>query len=181
MSIEVSILRLAEVQKAFKDSPQKVNQILARAINRTTTNVKTNMAKKAAEHYEIKQSDIKTTIDITKAVSTRPSATVRSAGQHIDLTKFKISPDLLVNGEHDYSVQVLKADGKKAVPGFASGFGLFRRTGSSHLPISRLMGPSVPQMIDKPNAIAYIESEARTMLDKRLKHELERSLGAKKA
>ena len=55
----------------------------------------------------------------------------------------------------------------------------FQRTTSKRLPIVRLMGPSVPEMIGNKNVIEWVEKEAQSMLNKRIKEELKYILGAK--
>lgn len=175
--IDISINGLAEIQKALKDTPQKVNQVLARAVNRAATNARSNMSKEARKQYLVKASDIKETIKISNATAARPYAIVKSEGKRIDLVNFGLRPKVLFKGQHNYSVQVTKSGGLKPVPGFAAAsnkWGLFKRTGAGRYPISRLMGPSVPQMIGRPNVIEEVERDAKSMLDKRILHELER-------
>ncbi len=182
--ISVEVENLKQVQKALKDQPQKVNLVLSRAINRAATNAKSNMSKKVREEYLVKASDIKDTINISKATSSNPSAMVKSKGQRIDLVDFKLTPKVLFKGQNNYSVQVHKSGGLKKVPGFAAAsnkWGLFMRTGVAQYPIKRLMGPSVPQMIGHESVITWIEQEAGLMLNKRVEVELKQVLGAKRS
>lgn len=179
--IEISPVHLAEIQKAMKENPQKVNIALARSINRAATNARANMSKKVRERYIVKASDIKETVSLTKATQYKPFATVKSSGSRIDLTKFKLTPKILFKGQNNYKVQVLKTGGYKHVPGFAAEsnkWGLFMRTGPKRFPIKRLMGPSVPEMVGNKSIIEWIEKEAQSMLNDRIGHELEQ-LGAK--
>jgi len=185
--IKITVEKLLEVQKALKDQPKKINLILSRAINRAATNAKTNMSKKVREQYVIKASDIKSTINISKATSSKPYAIVKSTGKKIDLTMFKINPkDARPQNQPKggYKSQIKKEGGLKVVPrGFLvnarGGLGFFQRTGSSRMPIARLMGPSVPQMIGNKNVIESIEKEAQSMLNNRIDHELQRILEVK--
>lgn len=176
MPISVSWENVRELQKLMSDSPDKVNQVLARAVNRSVSTVKAAISRKVREKYLIKAADVKTSIDITKATADKPVAIVRSSGKKIDLTKFRVRPDMLKKGAHDYSVQILKGGGMKEVPGFAAGgehWGLFRRTGAARYPITRLMGPAVPEMIGRPDVMEYIEEKGNEMLQKRIRHEID--------
>jgi hypothetical protein len=131
---------------------------------------------------------VKSTVSFTKATSEKPYSLVKSAGKKIPLTKFKLSPvepRPSSPPKKGYKVQVLKGGGSKAVPrGFLvnirGSLAFMQRDGTSRLPITRLMGPSVPEMIGQKSTIEWVESEAAKMLNKRLGEELEYTLGARK-
>jgi hypothetical protein len=189
MSIEVSVTNLDAVQKAFKDQPKKVGLILSRAVNRSTANVKSNMAKKARENYLVASAAVKSTIDITKATSTNPTARVRSVGKKISESKFKISPTEPRPSnppKAGYKVQIRRDSGLKVVPhGFlarmeSGHLGMFMRASKSRFPIKELKGPAIPEMVGRKNTMQFIEDEATKMLNSRVEHELQRELGAKK-
>ena len=186
--ISISVEGENAVKEALRGSPKKVNLVLSRAVNRTVTNVKSNISKQVRAEYVIKKaSDVKNSLHITKATTSKPYAIVRSAGGKIDLTKFRISPDEprpKNPPKHGYKVKIKKSESLKTVPrgflAYAKGsIGFFQRIGSSREPIKRLMGPSIPEMINRPEIINYIEEQAGTMLEKRLGHEMERVLGAR--
>lgn len=185
--ITVTAENLEAVQKALSGTPKKVNQVLSRAVNRAVTNVKSNISKKVRENYIVKPADVKDSLKITRATSNNPVAIVRSTGKKISLTKFRIKPSDArpkKPPKNGYQVQVKKSEGYKTVPrgflAYAKGsLGFFQRTGSSRMPIKRLMGPSIPEMIGHKDTIAYIESEANSMLNERIKHELEYITGVK--
>lgn len=182
--IAVSWENVRELQKLFSSSPEKVNKILSRAVNRTVSNVKSNIGKEVRKKYLIKAADVKESLHITQATANKPVALVRSTGKKIDLTKFRLRPEALFAGEHDYYIQVLKDGGMKEVPGFAAkapSWGLFRRTGAARFPIARMMGPSVPEMIGRPDVMEYIEKQGNDMLNKRVAHEIEHLMEARKA
>jgi hypothetical protein len=48
------------------------------------------------------------------------------------------------------------------------------------MPIKRLMGPAVPEMIGNKSVIEWVENEAQKMLNSRVEHELQRTLGVNK-
>jgi len=184
--IDVTIENYNLVQKALKDQPKKINMVLSRAINRAATNAKANMSKKVREEYVVPASEVKKTIVITRATTSSPTAIVKSMGKKISLAKFKISPTQPrpANPPAAYKVQIKKNGGLKPVErGFLANvngnIGFFQRVGSSRMPITRLMGPSVPQMIGNKSVIERVENEAKKMLNTRIQHELEQVLGAK--
>lgn len=182
--IEITVENHKALEKALRKTPEKVNSALARAVNRAVTNVKSNISKQVRENYVIKASDVKKTLEISKATQKQPVAFVRSVGKRIDLTKFRLSPTSprpKSPPKGGYRVQVRKREGLKTVPrGFLlearGSIGLFQRTGSERFPIKRLTGPSVPQMIERKDTMEYIESEAKKMLNNRIQHELDRAL-----
>lgn len=185
--ISVTLENLQKVELALIGQPDKVNQVLARAVNRAVTNVKSNISKKVKDEYEIKSADVKNSLKITKASFRSPVAVVRSTGHKIDLAKFKLNPKKPDPGKKPrpvYQVKVKKTEGYKTVPrgflAYAKGsVGFFQRDGSARFPITRLMGPSIPEMIGRQDTVAYIEDEAQKMLQARLEHELQRVLGAR--
>jgi hypothetical protein len=184
--IDVTLENYNLVQKMLKGQPKKVNLVLSRAINRAATTAKAVMSKKVREVYLVPAAEVKKTIGITKATTSRPSAIVKSMGKRIGLAKFKTSPAAPrpANPPSAYKSQVKKSGGLKVVEGgflanVNGGVGFFRRTGSSRLPIARLMGPSVPQMIGQKSVIEWVELQAKNMLNTRIQHELEQVLGVK--
>ncbi|WP_407308775.1 hypothetical protein [Desulfosporosinus sp. SB140] len=180
--IEISVDNLKQVQEAFKDTPKRVNTVLARAVNRAVTNAKANMAKEASSKYVVKSRDVKLTIDTVKATAANPSGTVRSKGNRIDFVDFKLSPKNLFKGANDYKIQITRSGGWKKVPGFAAEstkWGLCVRQGIARYPWRRLMGPSVPQMIGNKEVIGVIEREAELTLNARIAAELNYELNVK--
>lgn len=184
--IDITIENYEKVQQALKDTPKIVNQVLSRAVNRAAKNAEVNMSKKVREQYVIKASDVKSAITIIKATSQSPVALVRATGKKNNLTKFKISPTgaLQPQPKGGYKAKVKKSGSLNVVPrGFLvnvrGSLAFMQRVGSARMPIARLMGPSVPQMIGNKDVITYVENEAKSILDKRIQHELERVLGAK--
>jgi hypothetical protein len=184
--IDITLENYAVVQKLLKDQPKKVNLVLSRAINRAATTAKAAMSKKVREVYVVSAAEVKKSIIITRATASRPFAIVKSTGKKISLAKFRTSPTQPrpKNPPSAYKVQIKKSGGLKAVPrGFLinvkGSVGFFQRVGASRFPITRLMGPSVPQMIGQKSVIDWVETQARNMLNTRIQHELEQVLGAK--
>ncbi len=183
--IDVTLENYNLVQKMLKGQPKKINLVLSRAINRSATAAQAAMSKKVREVYLVKAAAVKKTIKITRATTSRPTAIVKSTGKKIGLAEFKTSPSSPrpSNPPSAYKVQVKKGGGLKPVEGgflamVNGGMGFFRRIGSSRLPTTRLMGPSVPQMIGQKSIIEWVELQAKNMLNTRIQHELKQVLGA---
>lgn len=84
---------IEEIRARLGDLQYKAPSVLARAINRTTTNIKKNMAEQAASRYRVKNTDVKATIDMSNATGSKPEGRVISKGAVIALSKFKVTPN----------------------------------------------------------------------------------------
>lgn len=184
--IDITVENYLAVQKALQGQPKKINLVLSRAINRAATTARAAMSKKVREQYLVKASDVKSSIKITRATTSKPMAEVRSTGKKISLAKFRVSPTepRPKKPPGAYKSQVKKSGGLKPVDrGFLAtvngSVGFFLRVGASRLPVKRLMGPSVPEMIGQKGTITWVENEAKSMLNSRIQHEMEQVLGAK--
>ncbi|CAM3851193.1 MULTISPECIES: phage tail protein [Paenibacillus] len=179
--ITVDADKLKEIEKRLSDYPKQAPSVLSRALNRAATNVKSNASKKAREIYQIKAQDVNKSFKITRASRNSLGATVVSSGGSIGLEKFKIN----VRDPSAKKPRVFKAAVKKQgslrtiLRGFVaniSGVKVFQRTGKERLPIQRLFGPPVPQMVDNPEVRRFIEEQAVETFEKRLEHEIKRVL-----
>lgn len=184
--IDITVEKLAEVQSKLKETPERVNLVLARAINRATTAFKTSVSKDVRERYNVKANVVKASFGPPiKATSRNPIATIKSTGKRINLENFDgLTPKILFPGNSDYRVKILKSGGLKKVPGFAAGqkndkWGLFRRTGDKRMPIQRLTGPDVPEMIGNKEVMDQLEKDAQATLVKRIDAELNYELNVR--
>lgn len=179
--IKVDAEKIKEVEKQLGSFSNKAPTVISRALNRAAENARTNAVKKAREEYEIKAKDVRGTISITKANKSFLGARVESKGERIPLDRFKVSPK---NPRPKKPPKVLKVAVKKnglkdLIGAFVAdihGNKVFTRKGKSRLPIERLFGPAVPQMLGNQDVKAFIESEAQKVFDKRLDHEIQRVL-----
>ncbi len=199
IEIKAQDIDVKRIEKSLKGMKNKTPIVLANAINRAITNVKSNMAKKASEKYLIKQKDIKPTISIVKKASkTDPTGHIKSVGYKIPLNKFKVSPNkpTTVKKRPEYHIaQVLKSGSTKNLSGdnrhskgfivqFNSGhIGVYERLkgtrtkkGKGLEKLIPLFGPSVPEMLGTKDINKYITDEANKTLQKRIDHEVNRIL-----
>lgn len=186
---------LKKVQKSLGKLHDKAPQVMANAINRAATNVKSNMGKAAAKRYVVKQGDVKSTIRVKKANRSSLSAEITSSAKRkISLAKFKASPKepRPQNPPEYYKSKVLKESGLKPLTGtstlskgfyarFRSGHeGIFERTGkltrNGRPQLKELYGPDIPSMIGQKENVKFILDEGTKMLQNRLDHEIKRAL-----
>ncbi len=202
IELKVQDADIKKIEKSLKGMKHKAPSVMANAINRAITNVKSNMAKKASEKYLIKQKDIKPTIIIAKKASkSDPTGEIKSVGYKIPLNKFKVSPSkpTTIEKRPEYHIaQVLRSGSTKNLSGdekhskgfvvqFNSGhIGVYERLkgartkkGTGLEKLRPLYGPSIPEMLGTKDINKYILDEANNTLQKRIDHEINRILQSK--
>jgi hypothetical protein len=96
---------------------RKTPNVLANAINRTTTNIKKTMAQQTASRYYIKSGDVRKTISIRRASRSTLNGAAVSRSSPISLAKFKVSPNRPVSySGGKASPKAYKAAVKKGEP-----------------------------------------------------------------
>lgn len=180
VEVEIDKVMLKMVQKRLRDVPNKAPQAISSALNRALTNVASNISREVRQEYNIKAADIRATLSKTRASRANLTAIVKSRGNLIPLDRFKISPKT-VNPKRKSPIRAgVKKDGMKSL-GSAfvadiNGLKVFRRTTNKRLPIQRLFGPSVPQMLQNEEIREKINAEGEKTFYKRLDHEINRIL-----
>ena len=177
--IEVNAIEIKRVQMRLGKYQKKAPLVISRTLNRVAANVKTNIGRKTRELYIVKAKDISNTMTIKKATQSIMNAFVKSKGQKVPLDKFKVSPSTPRPANPPSSLKVaVKKDGTKdllhAFVANINGNKVFQREGKSRLPIKRLFGPAIPQMVGNQEVRQYVEKEAAAMYQKRLAHEIKR-------
>lgn len=177
--IEIDADKLREVERRLRQYPKQAPVVISRALNRAATNVKSNASKKAREVYRIKAQDVNKSFKINRASRNNLSATVVSSGGSIGLEKFKTNArDPSQKKPRAFKAAVKKQGSLRTIlRGFVadlSGVKVFRRTSKERLPIQRLFGPPVPQMVGNPELRRFIEDQAAETFEKRLDHEISR-------
>ena len=182
MSVQIRIDADAvrEVERKLGQMSNRAPGAISSALNRTVTSVASNITKEVRARYHIKAGDVKNTIKKTKASKSNLSAEVRSTGSTIPLDKFKVSPKT-VNPKRKTQLKIsVEKNGVKQVTGAfvanINGLKVFQRERKSRLPIKRLFGPSVPQMIGQQQIVENINEKAVTTYNTRLNHEINRIL-----
>lgn len=175
--ITIDANTISEVEQQLGQFKSKAPTVIARALNRAAANAKTNAGKKVRETYIVKTSDIKNSINISKATKSSLGAKVVSRGERLGLHKFKVSPKAPrpKNPPNALKAAVKKGSGKQILHAFVAdinGAKVFERTSSARLPIRMLYGPAIPQMLGNVSVKNYIETEASNVFNQRLEHEV---------
>ncbi|MGG3448634.1 phage tail protein [Domibacillus aminovorans] len=179
-TIQIDRRMLEDVQNRLGHFQNKAPQVISSALNRALTNVTSNISKETRQKYNIKAADIKSTLEKTRASKTSLNAIVRSRGSLIPLDRFKVSPRK-VTPKRKASIKIgVKKNGMKTLSGAfvadINGLKVFRREGRKRLPIDRLFGPSVPQMLKSEEIRERINREGQDTFYRRLDHEIDRLL-----
>lgn len=177
--IEINAKVIKDVERRLGQYKSKAPIVLYLALNRAASNLNTNLKRETRKRYVIKQKDIK--LAVTKASRFKLSAVVKSEGERIPLDKFKVSPNVPrhKNPPKSLKVQVKKDGIKELFHAFVvniNGNKVFERRDKAHLPIDKLFGPAIPQMIRNKETVEYAEKEAIKTYEKRLDHEIKRVL-----
>lgn len=178
--IEIDDRVIKEVEKTLGQYKAKAPVVLSRALNRAASTTKTAAAKKTKEDYYIKSKEIKDTMKTIKATRGSLGALVTSVGEHVPLDKFRYKPKQ-PRPHNPPKLQVaVKKDGYKKFPGVfvtdIQGNKIFKRVARERLPIYRVSGPAVPQMLSSEEIREHTEKQAVETFLKRLDHEVKRVL-----
>lgn len=180
VTVDLNQQMLAQVQSRLGDLSNKAPNVLTSALNRTVTNVASNISKEVRKEYNIKAFDVKQTITKTKASRTRMTAVVSSKGTPIPLDRFKLSPRAVQpKRKKPIKAGVKKGGLREVIGAFVSdlnGIKVFQREGKKRLPVKRLYGPSIPQMLGNQEVVNRINQEGALMFNNRINHEIERLL-----
>lgn len=167
-----------QVQQRLGEFHRRAPNAIANALNRAASTIKSNASKKLRQEYNVKAGDIKETLAITKASGNNLGAVVLSTGGTIGLEKFKVSPKTVKPRRKSPIKVAVKKGPTKPLPGAfpadISGIKIFRRKTNARLPIERLYGPSVPQMIDQEGIRDPLEQLGIETFHARLEHEIRR-------
>ena len=179
--IDINTVQIKKVEERLGRYKAKAPIVLYRALNRAVQNAKTNARKNPRETYNIKAKDIKETLTAKKASRSKLGAALVSQGTKVPLDKFRISPKQLRPKKPPRALKVaVKKGGLKQLLGaFVAdirGNKVFSRVSKRRLPINRLFGPAIPQMIDNKAVRPFIEKEAINTFQRRLDHEIKRVL-----
>lgn len=184
---------LDEVRRRLGILGDKAPLVVSRAINRTVTNVKKNLAQQTGGskgQYNIRSSTVKDTLEEKKATAGSLEGYVRSKGLPILLSAFdaKIKPGPIREVSYrggkpmpgHYKAAVMKRGGRKPLAGKPKAFigksraGLvfLQRFSERSYPLRPLYGPSVPQMIQNKSTMQYVVRDAGSTLQKRIDAEI---------
>lgn len=173
--------QVSEIQNRLGQFKKKAPNVIANALNRGMSNMQANIKVEARKEYHIKAGDINVTLRKNRASKANLGASVVSVGGAIPLDKFKVSPKS-INPRRKSTISVaVRKDGAKKFKGAfmadINGPKLFIRVKKTRLPIKRLFGPSIPQMIGREEIVNSIQAEGVETFNRRLDHGIDHILG----
>lgn len=177
-TIKIDQRTVKNVQKRLKGIEKKAPNAISNALNRTISNLATNIGREVRAVYPVKDAEIKATLVKKTARPNALDASIKSRGRVLGLEKFKVTPkDVQPLRKKPIKVAVKKGTTKplqKAFVANANGNKVFERTTKKRLPIRRLYGPSVPQMLKNVGVQEKLNVQANNKFQERLNHEINR-------
>lgn len=182
--IEVDARGIEQAQELLKDIPGATKKAVSTALRKSLRNAKKEAVKKVRERYTIRKAGyVSRTI---KMKVENMTGILSSKGPVNDLSYFKTNPKTVPKrrppkGKYLYS-QVVKGQGGTIAHAFLARMksghvGVFQRAGhgasNASLPISKLSGPSTPQMLGSPSVTEFIAKKMLERMDKNLEHEID--------
>ena len=182
--IEVDARGIEQAQELLKDIPGATKKAVSTALRKSLRNAKKEAVKKVRERYTIRKAGyVSRTI---KMKVENMTGILSSKGPVNDLSYFKTNPKTVPKrrppkGKCLYS-QVVKGQGGTIAHAFLARMksghvGVFQRAGhgasNASLPISKLAGPSTPQMLGSPSVTEFIAKKMLERMDKNLEHEID--------
>lgn len=175
ITLHIDTKDLARVQKALVETPKKVQRAAYFATRRTVTRVKTRLSVNTRKQYTVNAGEVKKALEVQKPSYSNIKAAVIATGKQLPLRSFRIRN----NTTRPVRVQVKRGAGGKSVKGlfirrFPKGYeGPMHRRQRGRYPLATPGGPSVPQMVEKPEVFDEVEKDAENFLAKRFSHELD--------
>ncbi len=167
---------VARLTSYLNGMPQNIPKAIARAMNRAIASVKTEASRSLRAKYTLKNSTILETLQIRKASPNDLVAAMlsRSNVASLPLNRYKVSPKSDTTGNNRQVVKVTKVKGNpfKVDKGFIWRGNVFRREGNGRLPIKKLTGPTVPQLLNSEALVPVLSDKAESTFMKRLDHEV---------
>lgn len=195
MTIQIIVddVAIRDVERRLNQFADKAPNAIARALNRSVSNVRANITKEVRNDYHIKAGDVRKTLKDFKANRNKLVASVKSSGGVIGLDHFKVSPKTVNPNRKSQLKIATKKDGVKQILGAfiadVNGVKVFNRTGEEKVratkgryanrpnvkrePIARKFGPSVPQMLGNEEVANRIKQKSHETYENRLTHEIE--------
>lgn len=163
---------------------------VARAVNRAVQGVATDAGQMGGRLYNVRSGDVKKSFTLVKASPGNLTGMAVSKGKVLSLRLFSPSPGPgKKRPAGGLSVVIKRQSGRLRVSGAFWGMlsrgnaaSVFRRLGNVRLPIEKLFGPSVPQMLGNKNVADRIQEKAAERYGTNLDHEINRlfaNLGAR--
>ena len=164
--IEFKLENFEEIRRTF--DPALVDKALTSALRKTANKAKTKVSKKVREEWNVKVEDINRHANdpVIRWFDGDPQAALVYIGSKLGLINF--SPKRLAKNR-GVSVKVKKKERPKVAVGFGNkgfiatankGTQIFARQTKERLPLIKLTGPSIPEMVGKEDTVEAFQSFA---------------------
>jgi hypothetical protein len=182
-SVKISGMEVFDKLKKLGD---RGKYVCAHALNRTLTGIKTDIVKEVRTEWNIKAGDLRKAVKLERA---RPNnllgLAIVSGRERVPLFAFsprpktpfgagigkrpKVGPSIMMKRGRRIT---LKGAFVQTIPrsGHTS---IFKREGASRLPINKMTGPYIAQMLKTPGVNQRINAQAQERFRKNLAHDIE--------
>lgn len=172
--MQINIRLDSEARDLLNAFPERVSLAVNRAVNRALAGINTDSSKIIRQRYNVKKRDISIGVRSFKATKSKLHGRIEFGGKPIALEKFNPSPKRFTKNKPRHGISAQIRRGKKTLfrSSFMSRAGvIYVREGKERLPIKRLYGPRIYQMIDSVSR-ELIKAGAEERLLTNFKHEM---------
>ena len=166
---------LEEVQAKLGEMKSKAPTVISRALNKTATTARVDLANKAQATYTVKSGGFKKDMTIRKASAGRLEAVIHSEGKPLSINKFKTTAPKKSGAK----ASIIKGGGlKQLIYGNIKAFKgpnghIYQRRGKERKPIKKLSSNSIPKMIGNEQRVYGI---VKPSIDRNLRHYVEQQI-----
>ncbi|MCP3923336.1 MAG: hypothetical protein GY714_12200 [Desulfobacterales bacterium] len=177
MNLNIDTDGLKNARLFFEVIGDKANGALARSVNRTIQGVKTDSVRSVRENYNVKAASVRKGFSFKKANRRSSNASALVRGSRISLREFGVRPNSL-RSRPKVGLSVRVGRQRKTIRSsfFSKGKHIYRRVEKSRLPVEKLLGPSIPQMMNNEEVVNNVEKSAVERFEKNFKHEMGREI-----
>jgi hypothetical protein len=169
---------LEEVQAKLGAMKAKAPTVISRALNKTATTARVDLASKAQATYTVKSGGFKKDMTIKKASAGRLEAVIHSGGRPLDIDRFHITAPKKTGAK----ANIIKGGGlKQLIKGNIKAFKgtgklngkIYQRVGTERKPLKKLKSNSIPKMIGNEQRVYGI---VKPSIDRNLQHYVEQQI-----
>ena len=167
---------LEEVQAKLGAMKAKAPTVISRALNKTATTARVDLANKAQATYTVKSGGFKKDMTIKKASAGRLEAVIHSEGRPLDIDRFHITAPRKSGAK----ANIIKGGGLKQL--IKGNIKAFKGTGklngkiyqrNERKPLKKLKSNSIPKMIGNEQRVYGI---VKPSIDRNLQHYVEQQI-----
>lgn len=98
INVEVDKGSLKSIERRLGELSSKAPTVMKQAVNETAKQARVQLGKTAQKQYSIKTGRFNKSMEIKRAVVSRPEAIIRATGKVLEIKEFKISPNKYATG-----------------------------------------------------------------------------------